>query len=420
MAEILGAVTSATKFFIGVNQISIDNWSFKCYYKITTAILLGCSVISTSKQFFGNPIQCDIRGGGVDSGVLNSYCWMYSTFNIPPNFKGSCAKREHDGATLYNTYYQWVAIFLVIQAMIFYLPRMLWLSMEGGLMKFLVRNVRGKIIEDPEEKRENLLQTFQEHLHNKYNRYAALFYICETSNLLVVISQIFVVNRFLNYEFLSYGPEVWHYFSIPPEERLMQNINPMCEAFPRIASCNFVRYGTGGEQEKKNALCILGLNMINDKIFLVVWFWYFFLLIIGVLRLVFRILTISFWKIRYNLLRWKIRRYFKKDENDHHIENYVQHCSLGDWLVLYQMAKNMNKRFFADFLSVLSKTANPHLLEQCHEHYHFIKDPRLDKIEVLEEKKASSIDITFIDKEIEDVEDEKKLIGPKDLVDIMA
>ena len=51
----------------------------------------------------------------MDSGVLNSYCWMYSTFNIPPNFKGSCAKREHDGATLYNTYYQWVSIFLVIQ-----------------------------------------------------------------------------------------------------------------------------------------------------------------------------------------------------------------------------------------------------------------------------------------------------------------
>ena len=43
-----------------MNQISIDNWSFKCFYKITTSILLACSVISTSKQFFGNPIQCDI------------------------------------------------------------------------------------------------------------------------------------------------------------------------------------------------------------------------------------------------------------------------------------------------------------------------------------------------------------------------
>ena len=58
------------------------------------------------------------------------------------------------------------------------------------------------------------------------------------------------------------------------------------------------RYGSGGEQEKKNALCILGLNMINDKIFLVVWFWYFFLLIVGVFRLCYRIVTVSFWKIR--------------------------------------------------------------------------------------------------------------------------
>ena len=30
---------------------------------------------------------------------------------------------------------QWVAIFLVVQAMVFYLPRVLWLSVEGGLMK---------------------------------------------------------------------------------------------------------------------------------------------------------------------------------------------------------------------------------------------------------------------------------------------
>ena len=30
---------------------------------------------------------------------------------------------------------QWVAIFLVIQAMVFYLPRVIWLSVEGGLMK---------------------------------------------------------------------------------------------------------------------------------------------------------------------------------------------------------------------------------------------------------------------------------------------
>ena len=37
-----------------------------------------------------------------------------------------------------------------------------------------------------------------------------------------------------------------------------------------------------------------------------------------------------------------------------HIQHYVRSCSVGDWFVLYQMNKNMNKRFFAEFLALLS------------------------------------------------------------------
>ena len=47
------------------------------------------------------------------------------------------------------------------QACLFYIPRVVWLSLEGGLMKFLVKNAREKIIEDAETKRDNLVLTFQ-------------------------------------------------------------------------------------------------------------------------------------------------------------------------------------------------------------------------------------------------------------------
>ena len=92
MAEVLGAVTTATKFFFEVillkqschsnpsflnipqvNQISIDNWSFKCFYKITTSILLTCSLMSTTKQFFGEPIQCDLVRDRTVSMALSYY-----------------------------------------------------------------------------------------------------------------------------------------------------------------------------------------------------------------------------------------------------------------------------------------------------------------------------------------------------------
>ena len=66
--------------------------------------------------------------------------------------------------------------------------------------------------------------------------------------------------------YFRYGPAVVDYYQLPLEERELEGSNPMCETFPRIASCNYVRYGLGGGQDTKNAICILGLNMINDKV----------------------------------------------------------------------------------------------------------------------------------------------------------
>ena len=43
-----------------MNQISIDNWTFKLFYKATTTILLACSLLCGTKQFFGEPINCDV------------------------------------------------------------------------------------------------------------------------------------------------------------------------------------------------------------------------------------------------------------------------------------------------------------------------------------------------------------------------
>ena len=49
--------------------------------------------IDIYRQFFGSPIQCDSGSAseGVEKDVLESYCWMYSNWNIPPHYKGSCS-----------------------------------------------------------------------------------------------------------------------------------------------------------------------------------------------------------------------------------------------------------------------------------------------------------------------------------------
>ncbi len=76
----------------------------------------------------------------VDDDVLNSFCWMYSSFDMPATFTFPCARRtSYDGTYLYNTYYQWVSIYLAFQAGLFYIPRCIWLIIEGGLMSYMVK-----------------------------------------------------------------------------------------------------------------------------------------------------------------------------------------------------------------------------------------------------------------------------------------
>ena len=58
-------------------------------------------------------------------------------------------------------YLQWVSIFLVVCAILFYTPRAIWLMAEGGLMKYLAKGATTKIVEDADKKREALLKTFQ-------------------------------------------------------------------------------------------------------------------------------------------------------------------------------------------------------------------------------------------------------------------
>ena len=76
--------------------------------------------------------------------------------------------QDMDTTTIvYNSYYQWVPLYLVFLAILFYLPRMLWLVMEGGLMKFFGKGTTVRDIVDQDEKRDMLVKFFLQNIKNK-------------------------------------------------------------------------------------------------------------------------------------------------------------------------------------------------------------------------------------------------------------
>ena len=99
-----------------------------------------------------NPNRLPIPSGVIlsvrncNKNVIGSLtCPTNSSFDIPPDFEGVCTRRQHDGTRLYNSYYQWIPIFLAIQAGMFYIPRCVWLICEGGLMAYIVKGKNSKI-----------------------------------------------------------------------------------------------------------------------------------------------------------------------------------------------------------------------------------------------------------------------------------
>ena len=133
----------------------------------------------------------------------------------------------------------------------------------------------------------------------------------------------------------------------------------MCEIFPKQVACYYSRYGLGGGLDSRHGMCILGLNMINDKVFLLIWIWNYIMVFMGLVRVTTRSMQVFSSRIRFFLMKMKMERYFKKNAHMKHIKHYVLNCSIGDWFVLYQMSKNLNKRFFAEFLALLAMTVDP-------------------------------------------------------------
>ena len=115
------------------------------------------------------------------------------------------------------------------------------------------------------------------------------------------------------------------------------------------------KFGTAGGEESTNGLCILSQNIMNEKIYLFLWFWFVFLMIIGSIQMVFEFAVLFVPSIRHFLLKIQMG----STDSSGKVQNYICFgCDVGDWFVLYQISKNMDKRFFRELVKKLADDYN--------------------------------------------------------------
>ena len=98
-----------------------------------------------------------------------------------------------------------------------------------------------------------------------------------------VILQIMLTDFLLDGRFISYGWEFSYTRRVKDYTNSPNAFEPNVEdiMFPKMSKCNLYLYGPSGDVQTFDGICVLPINMLHDKIFIVLWFWYLLLLILS-------------------------------------------------------------------------------------------------------------------------------------------
>lgn len=351
MYKLLGGLTSFFKY----QDVKTDCAIFRLHNQFTSVLLFGCSLIITATQYVGQPIQC--LTDGIPRHVVNTFCWITSTFSMPEAFRREVGKDvAHPGiANDYNeetgkkyyTYYQWVCFALFFQGIACYLPHMIWKMSEGQLMRTLVMRMSNGVcyLEEKQNKKKILLEYLMSHI-KRHTTYVIRYWICEALCLVNIIVQMYLMNKFFDGEFLSYGWKVMDF----SEESQENRVDPMVYVFPRVTKCTFHKFGPSGTIEKRDSMCILPLNIVNEKTYIFIWFWYVLLATVLTILILYRLLILLLPKLRPRIMHAKNRSIPLEI-----CEAVARKVDLGDWWILLMLGTNMDPLIYREIIFELAK-----------------------------------------------------------------
>lgn len=346
-------VFQTVKKLLKTSVIEIDNPIFRLHYKLTSTIMFVASILLTLKQFLGDPIEC--TANGVPAQIFEYHCWTQNTFTIPGETGIGTPKPSDE--LKFHTYYRWVCFMLSFQGLFFMMPHYLWKTWERGTLASLLQRIKGGQANVDNEKE---LEKIVRHIGLKkgWNSfYPMKFFACELLNTVIVMFQILITDYFLGYEFGTYG-----FRAIKDSLKDQQDrTDPLIRVFPSMTKCSFPTYGPSGSVQYIDGLCVLPMNSVNEKIYIVLWVWFVVLIGLNAIALAYRFFVSLMPSLRVSIMYKLVAHSITREQ----CETLLQDTSLtpiqnyGEWFLLYMILKNLDDVAIHDLVQMLLRKKEP-------------------------------------------------------------
>jgi hypothetical protein len=164
-------------------------------------------------------------------------------------------------------------------------------------------------------------------------------------------------------QFFGYGYYSMQYMSTNPDTR---GLDPFNLIFPKMTKCTLNTYGPSGSIQNHDGLCILPINVLNEKIYLLTWFVFFGLAIFTLIHHLIASIIIVIPGLRCKFLTAFISP--ERQDMRRKLHRILKLTSFGDWLMLYMLAKNTDRVIFGQVVDNLKYPDYDYELEETDEH----------------------------------------------------